>query len=60
MESEAYQTIIDKLDLVHTELVRLQDPKRELTKEWIDTYDVLHILNISRRTLTKLYVFSES
>lgn len=53
IESETFQKIMDKLDQVHEELVRLQDPKRELTKRWVDTYDVCHILNISRRTLTK-------
>lgn len=53
MESEAYQRIMDRLDQVHQELVRLQDPKKELSREWIDGYDVCHILNISRRTLTK-------
>jgi len=53
LESESFQRLIDKLDQVHQELVRLQDPKKQLSKEWIDTYDVCHVLNISRRTLTK-------
>lgn len=53
IESETFHKIMDKLDQVHEELVRLQDPKKELTKAWIDTYDVCHVLNISRRTLTK-------
>jgi excisionase family DNA binding protein len=53
IESESFQKLIDKLDQVHQELVKLQDPKKELSKEWIDTYDVCHVLNISRRTLTK-------
>lgn len=53
IESETFQKLIDKLDQVHQELVKLQDPKKELSKEWIDTYDVCHALNISRRTLTK-------
>ncbi|MBR9915569.1 MAG: helix-turn-helix domain-containing protein [Algicola sp.] len=53
MESEAYQRIMERLDQVHQELVRLQNPTKELSREWIDGYDVCHILNISRRTLTK-------
>jgi len=53
IESETFHKIMDKLDQVHEELVRLQDPKRELSKSWIDTYDVCHVLNISRRTLSK-------
>lgn len=53
LESESFQRLIDKLDQVHQELVKLQDPKKQLSKEWIDTYDVCHVLNISRRTLTK-------
>ncbi len=52
IESESFQKLIDKLDQVHQELVKLQDPKKELSKKWIDTYDVCHVLNISRRTLT--------
>ena len=53
LECESFQRLIDKLDQVHQELVKLQDPKKQLSKEWIDTYDVCHVLNISRRTLTK-------
>lgn len=53
IESETFHRIIDKLDQVHQELIKLKDPKKELSKEWIDTYDVCHVLNVSRRTLTK-------
>lgn len=53
IESEVFQNMMDKLDAVHQELRRLQDPKKELSREWIDTSEVLQILNISRRTLTK-------
>lgn len=53
MESEAFQKMVQKVDAVHRELIRLQNPARELSKDWIDTHDVLQILKISRRTLTK-------
>lgn len=53
MEHEAYKKLVGKLDEVHAELKRLQDPVREMSREWIDTHDVMKILNISRRTLTK-------
>lgn len=56
IESEAYQELLSKMDAVHRELIRLQNPVKELSREWIDTHDVLqilHILHISRRTLSK-------
>lgn len=53
MENEAYQQLVKKLDAVYAELKRLQDPVSEMSREWIDTYDVMKILNVSRRTLTK-------
>ena len=54
METEAYQRLVNKLDEVHAELVRLQDPVKELKNQWLDTQQVMEVLRISRRTLTKM------
>jgi hypothetical protein len=53
MESNAYKLLIQKLDDVHAELKKLQDPAKELSREWVDAYDVMNMLHISRRTLSK-------
>jgi hypothetical protein len=53
MESNAYKLLIQKLDEVHAELKKLQDPAKELSREWVDAYDVMNMLHISRRTLSK-------
>ena len=53
MESTAFKNLLGKINEMHIELVKLQNPVKELSNEWIDTYDVLEILKISRRTLTK-------
>ena len=53
MESTAYKNLIGKINELHLELIKLQNPVTELSNEWIDTYDVMEVLKISRRTLTK-------
>jgi uncharacterized coiled-coil DUF342 family protein len=53
IENKAFKSLCDKIDKVHEELLRLQNPVKQLSNEWIDTYDVMNILQVSRRTLTK-------
>lgn len=53
IENKAFKTLCDKIDKVHEELLRLQNPVKQLSNEWVDTYDVMNILQVSRRTLTK-------
>lgn len=53
MESHAYKLLIQKLEDVHAELKKLQDPAKELSREWVDAYDVMKMLHVSRRTLSK-------
>jgi len=53
METNAYKQLIEKLDQVYGELRKLQNPVKELSNEWIDAYDVMEILHVSRRTLSK-------
>jgi|TARA_B110001452_G_scaffold255121_1_gene247236 hypothetical protein len=52
-EKNAYLTLIKKIDEIYQELQRLKDPAYHFSKEYIDSYAVLDILHISRRTLTK-------
>lgn len=52
-EKNAYLTLVKKIDEVHQELQKLKDPAYQFSKEYIDSYAVLDILQISRRTLTK-------
>ena len=52
-ENKAFKALCDKIDKVHEELLRLQNPAKQLSNEWVDTYDVMNILHVSRRTLTK-------
>ncbi len=53
IENKAFKSLCDKIDQMHEELLRLQNPVKQLSNEWIDTYDVMKILQVSRRTLTK-------
>ena len=53
IENTAFKALCDKIDKVHEELLRLQNPAKQLSNEWVDTYDVMNILHVSRRTLTK-------
>jgi len=53
IENKAFKALCDKIDKVHEELLRLQNPVKQLSNEYVDTYDVMNILNVSRRTLTK-------
>lgn len=53
IENKAFKALCDKIDKVHEELLRLQNPAKQLSNEWVDTYDVMNILHVSRRTLTK-------
>jgi hypothetical protein len=52
IENKAFKALCDKIDRMHEELLRLQNPVKQMSNEWVDTYDVMNILNISRRTLT--------
>lgn len=52
-EKNAYLTLMKKIDEIHQELQKLKDPAYHFSKEYIDSYAVLDILQISRRTLTK-------
>lgn len=51
IESEAYKNLISKIDQLHNEIIRIQNPVDQFAKEWLDSYDVMKMLNISRRTL---------
>lgn len=51
IESEAYKNLISKIDQLHNEIIRIQNPVDQFAQEWIDSYDVMKMLNISRRTL---------
>lgn len=53
IEKTAFKTLVEKIDRVHEELLRLQNPVKQMSSQWVDTNDVLRILNISRRTLSK-------
>ena len=53
IENKDFKALCDKIDKVHEELLRLQNPAKQLSNEWVDTYDVMNILHVSRRTLTK-------
>jgi hypothetical protein len=53
IENKAFKSLCDKIDKVHEELLRLQNPAKKLSNEYVDTNDVMNILNVSRRTLTQ-------
>ena len=53
IENKAFKSLCDKIDKVHEELLRLQNPAKQLSNEYVDTNDVMNILMVSRRTLTQ-------
>jgi uncharacterized protein YoxC len=52
IETQAFQMLIAKIDALHAEVSRKHNPVDQFAMEWVDTYDVMKMLNISRRTLS--------
>jgi hypothetical protein len=51
IEHQAFQKLLDKIDALHAEMQRMKNPVGQFATEGIDSYDVMKMLNISRRTL---------
>lgn len=52
LNKSAFKELMEKLDDLHLELQRLQDPKQKIKDQWIDSVEVMELLHISRRTLS--------
>lgn len=52
IESQAFKLLLEKIDTIQSELLRKQNPVDQFAIEWVDTYDVMKMLHISRRTLS--------
>jgi hypothetical protein len=52
IESQAFKLLLEKIDTIQAELLRKQNPVDQFAIEWVDTYDVMKMLHISRRTLS--------
>ncbi|MHB1922984.1 MAG: hypothetical protein ACYCOO_12205 [Chitinophagaceae bacterium] len=52
IESHAFQMMLAKIDALHLEVSRMQNPVNQFSLEWVDTYNVLKMLNIFKRTLS--------
>ena len=50
-ESEAYKALISKIEVLHKVIIRNRNPFDQFSDEWVDSNDVMKILNISRKTL---------
>lgn len=50
--SQAFKLLLEKIDTIQAELLRKQNPVDQFAIEWVDTYDVMKMLHISRRTLS--------
>ena len=50
----AYLTLLRKLDEVLIEVRRLAHPATKISNEWLDTEEVMQVLNISRRSISTL------
>ena len=50
-ESEAYKALISKIEELHQVIIRNQNPVDQFSHEWVYSYDVMKMLDISRRTL---------
>lgn len=53
IEKEAFQRLLKKLDSIEEGLEELRNPVSRMQSEWVDTYDVMKILKVSRRTVTQ-------
>lgn len=53
IEKEAFQRLLKKLDSIEEGLSELRNPVSRMQTEWVDTYDVMKILKVSRRTVTQ-------
>lgn len=53
IEKEAFQRLLKKLDSIEEGLEELRNPVSRMQAEWVDTYDVMKILKVSRRTVTQ-------
>ena len=51
IEHQAFQKLPDKIDALHAEVQRMKNPVDQFSAEWIDSDEVMKMLNISRRTL---------
>ncbi|MFM2233129.1 MAG: hypothetical protein RJB31_1830 [Bacteroidota bacterium] len=51
IETQAYKTLLEKIDAMHAELQRMKNPVDQFTHEWVDSECVMKMLGISRRTL---------
>jgi hypothetical protein len=47
IETQAFQMLIAKIDALHAEVSRKRNPVDQFAMEWVDTYDVMKMLNIS-------------
>ncbi len=50
-ESEAYKSLMSKIEELHQVIIRNQNPVDQFSHEWVDSNDVMKMLGISRRTL---------
>ncbi len=51
IETQAYKTLLEKIDAMHAELQRMKNPVDQFAHEWVDSECVMKMLGISRRTL---------
>ena len=51
MEKQAYKNLLEKIERVHQEIIKLQDPARQIAREWVTTQEAMQIMRCSRRTL---------
>ncbi len=51
MEKQAYKNLLEKIERVHKEIIKLQDPARQIAREWVTTHEAMQIMRCSRRTL---------
>jgi hypothetical protein len=48
IESQAFQMLIAKIDTLFAEVSLKHNPVYQFAMGWVDTYDVMKMLNISR------------
>jgi hypothetical protein len=51
IETQAYKTLLEKIDAMHAELQRMKNLVDQLAHEWVDNAYVMKILGIILRTL---------
>ena len=51
MEKQAYKSLIEKIDLVYEGIKDLQNPARQIERQWCTTAEAASIMGINERTL---------